>query len=328
MHTDPFKNFIEAVTLKTSTDDPDAAPRRFLVTERDVAALLALAKHRYLLTHQVKSLIFAACVNAQRTQQRLKLLLSAGYVGRKPTFSSNGGRGDYVWHLTTKGAEFLQQNGHEIPLQSRKNGHVSSGHLLHTVAVADFRIRLEREIEDWPRLRIEQYLTDSDIRSQSRRTKKESESPAMPILLHAVTDPDTKRKLTLYPDSLVVLSTPAPNTSEPVFHRLVLLVEIDRGTEPMHTIENKAKAYAIGIEQGLFRPLKYNGILILFVTTGEKRTLNIREAVKGTEVEKSIWVTDSYKITENENDILSSPIWLDKENRRRAILSKPKPAPT
>ena len=63
MHTDPFKNFIEAVTLKTSADDPDATPRRFLVTERDVAALLALAKHRYLMTHQVKSLIFAACVN-------------------------------------------------------------------------------------------------------------------------------------------------------------------------------------------------------------------------------------------------------------------------
>lgn len=321
MHTDPFaKNFIEPVTLEPLPDDPNAAPRRFFVTERDMMAMLSLAKHRYLMTHQIKSLVFPACINSQRAQQRLKLLLQAGYVERKPTFTSNGGRGDYVWHLTGKGAEFLQRNGHEIPIPGRKNGHASSGHLLHTVAVADFRIRLEREIEQWPSISIERYLTDSDIRSHERRTKKgRDDTDGKPILLHSVQDPDTKRKLTLYPDSLIVLCTPVPNSSQPAFHRLLLLVEIDRGTEPMHVIENKVKAYGLGMQQRVFQSFQPNGKLILFVTTGEKRTLNIREAAQGADIEKSVWVTDVGRMA---GGILSNPIWLDGQ-KRRAILKTP-----
>lgn len=115
--------------------------------ERDKEALLAIQRHRYLLTGQVQRLAFtdaatatAALRAASRCLKKLRELGLACTLSRR-IGGVRAGSGSLVWYLSHAGERLLRLHEHK-PVPVRRFFEPSPYFLAHTLAVAEISIQL------------------------------------------------------------------------------------------------------------------------------------------------------------------------------------------
>ena len=118
-----------------------------VLRERDKEVLLAVQRHRYLLTGQVQRLIFtdaATATAALRAASRcLRKLKSLGLVCTltRRIGGVRAGSGSLVWYLSHAGERLLRLHDHK-PLPARRFFEPSPYFLAHTLAVSEISVRL------------------------------------------------------------------------------------------------------------------------------------------------------------------------------------------
>ncbi len=123
------------------------AELEMILGERDKAVLSAIQRHRYMLTGQVKRLIFtdaatptAALRAASRCLKKLRELGLINALSRR-IGGVRAGSGSLVWYLSHAGERLLRLHDHK-PLPSRRFFEPSPYFLAHTLAVSEISVRL------------------------------------------------------------------------------------------------------------------------------------------------------------------------------------------
>lgn len=133
---------------------------------RDLEILKAIFEHRFL-TRALVLPLFGAEVTADDTNldRRLRKLTVAGYVRRLPRENR---RTEYVYALTSAGAEILQK--HQLPLPfadwAEKNRDVKTLFVEHTLMVARWYVSVLAGLKELPALALEHYERESRPRGQ------------------------------------------------------------------------------------------------------------------------------------------------------------------
>ena len=295
------------------------------LTERDIAILGGIGCCRFLKTDLIHRLVSLAS-SKQSVQRRLKKLYNNGLVERHQAFVRLGeAPTSIVYSLTKRGADLLGDAGIQVTVYKQKKP-LSFLFLEHTLSLAEFRIHMELATKDHPKVQLESFICDFEVRPESRQEPGRKRYQ----VYESFRDHRRKKMQFIYPDARFILSAKSsPNT------RMLYFLEVDRGTERLEIIRNKLTAYASYLQEqaqlierdgqllgfqtqqhGLFY-----GIKILFQCQGEKRAKNIQRCVDSTGLlarHNLVAVTNVGRI--NQQTILSGNIWLDIQGKRRALV--------
>lgn len=295
------------------------------ITERDVEILAALGRCRILKPCQVHRLVSPES-GKQTIQRRLKKLFHAGFVDRIPSFVREGTNSDGILHvLDVAGADLLRSRGlreHQL-YKNQKLGHLFVQHILE---LADFRITMELATKDHSLVQMDRFVSDFELSPLCKKTVGRDRFAVYESFL----DHRRKKRRFLYPDALVVLSA----RSNPRY-RLLLFVEIDRGTEKLSTIREKLSAYSAYFEneivamedRGILRGYQSSrhgqlfAVKVLFQVPGKRRALNVLKCLDETGIlaaNSALLITERERVTPEQ--VLSGAIWLDEHGKRRSLL--------
>lgn len=135
-------------------------PPGLRITERDIAILIAVARFRFLTSHQIARLVGGS---AQAMLVRLKLLFYHAFLDRPPhqhsqlaMFFDDGNR-PLVYGLARKGASLLAELGSAVDGRldwTTKNARATSQFLAHTIEVADVMIDVDLAVRADGSLRL------------------------------------------------------------------------------------------------------------------------------------------------------------------------------
>lgn len=278
-------------------------PPKIVVQERDIDLLAALGKYRYLTTSNIQKLIFAdKAKNA--LIRRLTKLYHTGFIDRLFTENlKSNAPGEACYFLDRPGYELIvSERGFEGRFQP-KNKLVTPLFLNHTLAIIDFRIRLEASLVDNPvaYLPDDAWISEYDM-ADPYATKKKDKF----IIYDEIYDPVSRTNLSFYPDALFVLHGKGQYDN----YRSLYFLEIDRGTESSMKIKQKLRSYYLFRANNTFTkyaPVK--SFIVLFVTTTQKRISALKDGLKDDPGLKCFLFTDLELI--GTSNVVSAPIWLN-----------------
>jgi protein involved in plasmid replication-relaxation len=254
-------------------------PRSMELTERDVALLAHVSRHRFLSSTQLALLDGGS---AQGVLRCLRSLYDHGYLDRpKSQLATMHDQGPqpFVYGLGQKGARALREYGNRIDSRvdwSEKNKRAGAIFLAHTLEIADFMVSLElacRANGKITLIREEEIIATAPDETRSARE---------PLRWEAVSVEQGRReRWTVVPDGLFGLVF--PNETAAYF-----LLELDRGTIPIsrsgedhRSIRRKLRTYYDGWRAE--RHLEQFGVKqmrVLTITSSQERMHNMVGAVR------------------------------------------------
>ena len=284
---------------------------RFVFTERDLEILLALNRCRYLRTNQVKRLVFPKNKTVQPTRRRLKYLYHNKFITRIMPFMPVGhGSGEAAYCLDRDGMELLRDQGESVNLPN-KAGQVKYQFLNHALDLSDFRIHLELALLDHPKVELDKFISDFEIKSHT----KQAVGRKIYKLYDEVVHPVNRERYVVYPDALIIFK----GKGEFANYQTLYFLEIDRGTESLGVIRKKLIGYNIYYKENIFKKFgKFKGFRVLFQTSSEKRAKNIRQTLTDQEGADMVWITAVEKV--DESTVIDGKIWIDERHEWRSIL--------
>lgn len=282
------------------------------MTPEDEKALVALSKFRRLTSRQLLRVAYSTRSTAER---RLRLLTNAGYLHRLQGPAVTRGVRPYIYSLAGQGLEAVA----DILGEPRGQGVGSSpparkldGHVLHYLAVNDFWISLEEEVQRLPVLHLVGFVP------YHFREKKNWSRKAIPLIQDRIPSSGPERQaLLLEPDAAFCVEARGI--------KLLMLVEIDRtgtilGTKK-HAFERKIQNYINYLYSGVFRELyrrifltqsdaDFTAFSLLTVTTTEARMERILSVIpQDFEHRNQMFFLSTFERLEQEG-VLGSE-WLD-----------------
>jgi hypothetical protein len=283
----------------------------FKLTGRDLEILRAVHRYRYLRTGQVWRLLFPETRTLQSARRRLRRLTSGRYLVRIGRAGQAGeGFPESAFALGEAGSALLSSLGDELisyPRTRAGGGHVF---LEHALAISEFRMALELALPAVTGIRLHRFVHEDELKTHLRQGISKDAYKLYNHLIH----PRTGREYVVHPDALFILAT----GEAPEVRRLYFL-EIDRGTETLGRIRDKAIGYHLLKGSGVFRKFgDFSDFLVLLVTNAERRALRIREALTDSAGEADIWVAAAAGI--NATTVLTGAVWLDSEGAWQAVL--------
>lgn len=249
------------------------------LTERDLALLAHVARHRFLTSTHLALLDGGS---PQGVLRCLRSLFDHGYLDRPisqlATLHDQGPR-PFVYGLGQKGARALREYGHRIDNRvdwSEKNKRAGAIFLAHSLDIADFMVGLEmvcRADGKITLVRQEEILAAAPDQTRSARE---------PLRWEAVSVEHGRReRWTVVPDGLLGLTFPDETAA-------YFLLELDRGTIPIsrsgedhRSIRRKLKTYYDGWRAQ--RHLEQFGVKqmrVLTITSSQERMHNMVGAVR------------------------------------------------
>ncbi|MCB1521095.1 MAG: replication-relaxation family protein [Hyphomicrobiaceae bacterium] len=255
-------------------------PLPFQVTSRDIDILRAVAQFRFLNSGHITTLIPGS---AKNMRARLKLMFEHGLLDRPEcqydTYRPGGGSAEIVYALADKGARLLADSGcveaRAAVCWSQKNRAAGRPFLEHTLAIADFAIRLAVDV----RTRSDIELSDGNaLLARLPPSTLEMPKPfrfSVPVILNG-----TRHVIGIEPDYAFSLGFPE------LRQRANYFVEVDRGTMPVEradlagsSILRKLVAYRELWRSGLHSSLfSWRNFHVLIVTTEIERAKHMRES--------------------------------------------------
>lgn len=245
-HVRTFAKHLKCLDWKSSLKREDAMtdaaevraryrPRRrrsgnlppFQMTARDLDIVRAVARFRFLDSGQITMLLQGSPKNMRA---RLKLMFEHGLLDRPEcqyeTYRPGGGSAEIVYALASKGAKRLAEDGvRDVDASaswSQKNRDAGRPFLEHTLAIADFAIRLAVDV----RSRSDVELVDG-VALVARLPQGTQTKPKPWRMSTSVVHNGTRHVIGTEPDYAFSLGFPQ------LRQRANYLVEIDRGTMPV-----------------------------------------------------------------------------------------------
>lgn len=255
-----------------------AEPPAFRLTDDDVAIVRHLARHRFLRSTHLASLVGRSL---DRTNDRLSKLFHGGYIDRPRAqleYKPTRGSGPMVYALADMGARLLRErDGAALPSAewNRKNREAGRPFIEHQLEVMDFYVGLQVILRD---RRDVQLIHPEDL---VRLFPDQRFSPTNPFALRArINHHGVWYDIGVVPDLVFGLQFDDGS-------RRCFMVEIDRGTMPVTrtnlmqtSFEKKMRAYlsAHAVRQHE-RQFGWKAFRVLTVTTDETRIRSMVDAL-------------------------------------------------
>lgn len=254
-------------------------PPRFQVTDRDIAIIRHIARHRFLRSTHIAALVGRSI---DRTNDRLCRLFHAGYVDRPRAqldYYPTKGSAPMVYALADRGAQLLRERG-EIGLSGidwgRKNLEAGRPFIEHQLEIADFEVAAQLSAE-----RSGYHYTNAeDI--VSKLPAAAGSNKGNPFSLRVtVSHQGAHHEVGLVPDIAFAIDLKKRA-------RRNFVAEIDRGTMPITradfsqtSIERKLRSYLSAYISHLFeRKFGWKFFRVLFVTSDDNRIRSMIEELR------------------------------------------------
>lgn len=242
-----------------------------------------MEKYRYLTTAQIKGLLFATA-SVQACRLRLLKLYQNGYLNRlRQEVVIGTGSAETVYCLDRKGVELLATQRDEEPESAKYQPHfarVKGVFIKHTLAIVEFRLTVEKEIEQRGDLRIHRWFNEWDIADPLAIKKRDKF-----FIYDEVMDTTNNQRLSVYPDAVFVLEREKAGEKS----RELYFVEIDMGTMTHRRIREKLRAYEIyrrAKRHKVRYGKEYEDFTVLMQTTSGERAENLQVILNnGSEIE-------------------------------------------
>ena len=241
-----------------------------MITERDIAVLLALVRYYVLSRAQIQRLCFPTDTAGRVTRRRLQALLEAGYLSRTlmRVVNLSSGAPAPVYFPAHKGCDFLAEYTNDerfllTPTQTPQNHH-----LFHWLAVSETHIALDRALAMQEQVRLDEWLSEWDV------ANKDEAAPEKRFRIYTlITD---KPRLVCAPDAAFLLSMQG--------HRKAFYLEQDRETSGVHQIAaSKTPGYAGLAERQLHRrhfpQTTLDAFSVLMVAPSRRRRDALKKAI-------------------------------------------------
>lgn len=288
------------------------------LTDRDIAILHEVYRHRFLRTTQIVSL---AEGGTQGMQRRLRRLYDKGYLDRPEATRRNGGGANHemVYAIGDKGAAELLGCRHIRVNPGRwrdKNRQVSESHIDHELRVADVMVSIELTCRESGAIRL---IRDDEILYRAPEATQDKPNPFQ--IGATLEDNPGKTHRTLTPDAVFGLHFTKEDEVAYFF------LEVDRGTMPLRrkslTQSSIFKKFLIYYEwwqaQGHRTAFNMDAFRVLFVGEGHERTrnmLSLNALVRKDEGWRAFLFTDAPRLLSHAN-VLEAP-W---RNGKREITT-------
>lgn len=275
------------------------------ITERDLALLRDLYKHRYLSVTQIQRLHFPSLQTAYR---RLRALTALGCIQGflAPPIT------EHIYHLAKPGARFIAGDlglpFEDLNWRPQTREPKDYYFLRHFLAINDFRITLQRGLKHRDDLSLLGFIPEYVGQGNSDR------NTVAKYLKETVCDvANRQQRISHTPDAVFALEKAA----QPA----LFFLEIDRGTEVVGREDKgvlKAARFYLSLLAGTeyqrycrdFDCPPFKGFRALIVTTSEARVENISLAISTLSVpakaRQFIWLTDFSSVSES---TIFQPIW-------------------
>jgi DNA-binding Lrp family transcriptional regulator len=262
-------------------------PPAFRLTDDDVAIVRHLARHRFLRSTHIATLVGRSL---DRTNDRLLRLFHAGYIDRPRAqldYYPTAGSAPIAYALADRGARLLiQRDGIEFANVewSRKNRKAGRPFIEHQLESVEFLIALQLATA---RRRDVQFIHPYDIIAELPKHTRSARNPLS--LRVSLAHRGVTQEIGLVPDLVFGLQT-SDGT------RRNFMVEIDRGTMPIvradtlqTSFERKMRAYLTAHASKLHeRNFGWKTFRVLTVTTDQHRTRSMKEALNQLHIPHSI----------------------------------------
>ena len=254
------------------------AIRSFKLTSRDLEIIRQVARHRFLSSTQILSLVEGSATQVLR---RLQILYHSGYLDRprcQIDYFGKGGSRPMVYGLGSRGAGTLRQK-YDLPFArmdwDTKNKNAGRVFLDHALMTSEILISFEvacRATEGRVR-----YISAEEI------AKDYAAAGVQRDHLHRWRTALGGKQESLIPDGVFILEyADAPEGR----NRRLCFIEADRGTMPLvrsrsiaSCVERKLRLYANLWKQGQFtKKLQVNRVQVFIVAEGATRVGNMLEA--------------------------------------------------
>jgi len=254
-------------------------PPAFRLTEDDIEIVRLLARHRFLRSTHIASLVGRSL---DRTNYRLSRLFHAGYVDRPRAqldYYPTAGSAPIAYALADRGARLLiQRDGIDFANVewSRKNRSAGRPFIEHQLETVDFYVALQRACAQRPNVRLihpDELVASLPDQSFSERN---------PFALHVkISQGGIAHDIGVIPDlAFGVLFGDGS--------RRCFVVEIDRGTMPVArhdlrqtSLERKMRGYLTAhATKQHERRFGWKTFRVLIITTDEHRARSALEALR------------------------------------------------
>ncbi len=261
-------------------------------TDRDYAVLCGLFESRLMSRAHLAAIYFAG--HARMTKKRLQKLESGGLVGHRPRRP-----GEPKLHFLTKaGYDLLEHAGHLAGYprfgydRFRKRVDVSPLTLAHELAVMDVKAAFQAAAREHTGIHVSTFTT-------------------WPILIRFRVPATVSGRPWLSPDGFIRLEKKP--TSEQRFY-----LEVDRGTEALSVVEQKAAAYLIHSQSGgTRRPLPFR-VLWVFRSTERRDHAAVTFLASRPPILTQAWLTTM-------NELIADPlgrIWVRPSDFRHTMKAE------
>lgn len=260
-------------------------PKGIRLTSRDEAVIEAIYRYRVLDTKQIKQLFFAN-VGRRVAERRLERLFDHEYlVRRRPPPNANilnPMASAILYLLGKRGNQFLLSNGYDEVRWNPRHNTVGYEHLEHLMAINNVRIAVEIACHDSEIYQLDKWIDDTTLKQNSEYVRLSGLRKPVAVI------PDGYFRLTL-PDGDVHF-----------------FLELDRANMESKRIKRKVRAYLAyrGQAERRFGSSKFR---VLFVTTSQKRLLNMKKATEDAKGKTRFWFTTIEDLSSN--SVLNQEIW-------------------
>lgn len=250
-----------------------------MLTDRDFAILLAVAKYYVLDRPQIQRLCVPSDNTGRVTRRRLQALVSAGLLNRHragfayPSAAPVGS----VYYPSARGCELLAEHMGDDQWLLTPTQCPQPHHVLHWLAVSETHIRLDQAIGQQSKVSLAGWINEWDI------VNKDESEPAKRFRLYTLLRENPK--LVCAPDAAFLL--------EVAMFKKVFYVEQDRATSgAMQVAASKCKGYAeLTAQRGHakhFSDTNVDTFTVLCVVPNARRREALRRAFSG-KVGSDLW---------------------------------------
>lgn len=285
-----------------------ATPPTFELTERDRTMLREVARHRLLRSDHISALLEAP---HKKICDRLSRLYHAGYLDRPRAqiayHVAAGGSQRIVYAIGARATSVIADAGRRVP---GKCNDLGRAFLAHTLAVADFRVRLRLAL----RRQTGWRLIDADELTLRRETAPDAQSVwRVPVAGGAI--------VSVVPDHVFALRHDDGRTRN-------YLVEIDRGTMPIaraslhiSSVIRKLLAYEAARQSRLAEThYGWRNFRVLILTSTRERADSIRAVIARSNLAMSPLFLVADPADLDATDVLASR-WRDCKGQPHTLVS-------
>lgn len=283
-----------------------------MITERDVAILLALTRYYVLNRAQIQALVFPTDKQGRLTRRRLQALVDGRYINRQNAmvYHTDSGPPASVYFPSALGCEFLASHFDDdhfllTPCRSPIVHHVE-----HWLAISNTHICFDAAIASQNEAKIDYWLNEWDI------ANKDTAEPENHYRLYTVVQ--SAPKVVCVPDAGFLLSMQG--------HKKIHYLEQDRGTSGIDQVANqKYQGYALLAQSKMqirhFPDATVPGFAVLLIAPTAMRRDSLKKAFRqkdGAELWRFAATADI-----KHDRLLHEPIWHTcNDDSPRALIKK------